>query len=113
MDDVTPLFVAVDRLVDRLRSMPLHRMRRGPAAEGLALARELAVRAQRLEEPGRPPRVMPEVAEFTVADQVAVAGHDLAYALQRAPGGGGGAAGGGGVAEAVRLVAEAAARCGV
>ncbi|MFI7314455.1 hypothetical protein [Streptomyces hygroscopicus] len=131
MDDVTPLLTAVDRLADRLRALPQSLLRAGAAAEGLALARELSLRAQRLEEPGTPPRIMPDAGMFVVADQVAVAGHDLAHALERAPGGAGGgpaaggvggapAAGGvggapaaGGVAEAVALVGETAGRCGV
>jgi hypothetical protein len=82
--DVTPLVTAVDRLADRLRAAPQSRLQRGAAAEGLALARELAVRAQRLEFPGREPEPMPEAGMFAVADQVAVAGHDLAEALRTA-----------------------------
>ncbi|MFH8812039.1 hypothetical protein ACH4GZ_33330 [Streptomyces hygroscopicus] len=113
MDDVTPLLTAVDRLADRLRALPQSRLRAGAAAEGLALARELSLRAQRLEEPGIPPRIMPDAGMFVVADQVAVAGHDLAHALERAPGGAGGGPAAGGIAEAVALVGETAGRCGV
>ncbi|MFF4188030.1 hypothetical protein ACFYZ9_33030 [Streptomyces sp. NPDC001691] len=90
MLDVNPLILAVDRFADRLRSAPESRLRRGAAAEGLALARELAVRAQRVEDPGREPRVMPDAGVFAVADQVLVAGRDLAQALRTAktpPGG--------------------------
>ncbi|WP_274559344.1 hypothetical protein [Streptomyces spiramyceticus] len=85
MLDTTPLTAAVDRFADRLRAAPQSRLQRGAAAEGLALARELAVRAQRLEEPESEPRIMPDAGAFAVADQLAVAGHDLAVALQTAP----------------------------
>ncbi|QKV94556.1 hypothetical protein HUT19_24680 [Streptomyces sp. NA02950] len=107
MDDVTPLLTAVDRLADRLRTLPQSRLRQGAAAEGLALARELSLRAQRLEKPGAPPRIMPDVGMFAVADQLAVAGHDLVHALERAPDNGAGE-----LAEAVTLVTETAERCG-
>ncbi|WP_340561003.1 hypothetical protein [Streptomyces sp. GSL17-111] len=82
MLDVTPLMTAVDALADRLRSMPQSALRRGASARALELARDLAVRAQRLEEPGRPPRELPDAGLFAVGDQVAVAGHDLAEALR-------------------------------
>ncbi|MFD9792970.1 hypothetical protein ACFWXK_18685 [Streptomyces sp. NPDC059070] len=82
MLDVTPLLAAVDRFADRLRAAPESRLRRGAAAEGLALARELSARAQRVEAPEREPRVMPDAGAFAVADQVAVAGRDLAEALR-------------------------------
>ncbi|MBT2505624.1 hypothetical protein J7I98_06845 [Streptomyces sp. ISL-98] len=85
MLDTTPLTAAVDRFADRLRAAPQSRLQRGAAAEGLALARELAVRAQRLEEPESEPRIMPDAGAFAVADQLSVAGHDLAGALQTAP----------------------------
>lgn len=115
MDDATPLLRAVDRLADRLRALPQSRLRQGAAAEGLALARELSVRAQLLEEPGSPPRIMPDAGMFMIADQVAVAGHDLAHALERAPGDAAdaGSGGRGHVAEAVALVEAAAGRCGL
>ncbi|AJZ85959.1 hypothetical protein ACFV27_43080 [Streptomyces antimycoticus] len=113
MDDATSLLTAVDRLADRLRALPQSRLRAGAAAEGLALARELSARAQRLEEPGTPPRIMPDAGLFAVADQVAVAGHDLVHALERAPGGFGGGRAAQGVTEAVALVVETAGRCGV
>ncbi|MEV5140188.1 hypothetical protein ACFZB6_03215 [Streptomyces syringium] len=112
MDDVTPLLAAVDAFADRLRALPQSRLSRGAAAEALALARELAAWTQAVEEPGAPaPREMPEAGMFAVADQVAVAGHDLAEAL--AVGGGDPAATGPGVAEAVALVEAAAKRCGL
>ncbi|MQY16599.1 hypothetical protein SRB5_68010 [Streptomyces sp. RB5] len=85
MLDVNPLLTAVDRLADRLRSLPESRLRHNAGAAGLELARELAVRAQRLQAPGREARVMPEVGLFAVGDQVAVAGHDLAEALGGVP----------------------------
>ncbi|GAA1348969.1 hypothetical protein [Streptomyces beijiangensis] len=84
MLDTTPLLAAVDRFADRLRAAPQSRLQRGAAAEGLALARELAERAQRIETPDEQPRVMPDVGVFAVADQLAVAGHDLAEALRLA-----------------------------
>ena len=108
MDDVTPLLAAVDAFADRLRALPQSRLSRGAAAEALTLARELAAWTQRIEEPAvARPREMPEAGMFAVADQVAVAGHDLAEAL--AAGGPGGPA----VAEAVALVEDAARRCGL
>lgn len=110
MDDVTPLLAAVDAFADRLRALPQSRLSRGAAAEALALARELAARAQRIEEPGEgEPRQMPEAGMFAVADQVAVAGHDLAEALAAGAGGATGVQ----VAEAVGLIEEAARRCGL
>ncbi|MFF0741046.1 hypothetical protein ACFYVL_11670 [Streptomyces sp. NPDC004111] len=87
MLDTTPLLIAVERLADRLRTTPESRLRRGAAAEGLALARELALRAQRLEFPGREPRELPDAGMFAVADQVAVAGRDLALVVGTAPSG--------------------------
>ncbi|MCC3776899.1 hypothetical protein [Streptomyces sp. UNOB3_S3] len=108
MDDVTPLLAAVDTFADRLRTLPQSRLSRGAAAEALALARELAAWTQRIEEPDAPAvREMPDAGMFAVADQVAVAGHDLAEALL---------ASGGvteGVARAVGLIEEAAGRCGL
>jgi hypothetical protein len=83
--DTTELTAAVDRFADRLRAAPQSRLSRGAAAEGLALARELAVRAQRIEAPGEAPRIMPEAGLFAVADQLNVAGNDLAEALRTAP----------------------------
>jgi hypothetical protein len=82
--DTTELTAAVDRLADRLRAAPQSRLRQGAAADGLALARELAVRAQRIEAPDRTPSIMPETGIFAVGDQIAVAGHDLAEALRDA-----------------------------
>ncbi|MFJ1600899.1 hypothetical protein [Streptomyces sp. NPDC088261] len=98
MLDTTPLTAAVDRFADRLRSAPRSRLQRGAAAEALALARELSVRAQRLEAagegggadgsgagPGPEPRLMPDAGVFVVADQLTVAAADLAEALRTAP----------------------------
>ncbi|MCF6526082.1 hypothetical protein [Streptomyces sp. JJ36] len=102
MLDPTPLNLAVDRFADRLRALPQSALLRGAAAEGHALARELAGRAQRLEFPGRAPRELPDAGPFAVGDQVAVAGHDLAEALATA----GTEAE---LAEAVRLVEASAA----
>ncbi|GFH37298.1 hypothetical protein SCWH03_35360 [Streptomyces pacificus] len=93
----------MERFADRLRAAPQSRLQRGAAAEGLALARELAVRAQRIEAPGRQPWTMPDAGVFAVADQLVVAGTDLAEALRT------GAAPRGELDEAVALV-EAAAR---
>ncbi|MEV6106189.1 hypothetical protein AB0M28_15935 [Streptomyces sp. NPDC051940] len=109
MLDVNPLMTAVDRLADRLRSLPESRLRQGAAAEGLALARELTARAQRMESPARPPHVMPDAGLFAVGDQVAVAGHDLAEALRAAPGDAGTARE---AEEAVGLVRRCAERIG-
>jgi hypothetical protein len=76
-----PLIAAVQPAADRLRTLPETALRRGAAAEGLALARELAVRAQRLEFPGRAPAELPDVGVFAVGDQLLVAAHDLAEIL--------------------------------
>ncbi|MFJ6012644.1 hypothetical protein [Streptomyces sp. NPDC092952] len=102
MLDTTPLNIAVDRFADRLRAAPQSRLRRGAAAEGLAAARELARRAQLIEAPDREPYVMPDAGLFTVGDQLAVAGRDLALALETASSAE--------LDEAVREVNEAATR---
>ncbi|MFJ5722121.1 hypothetical protein [Streptomyces sp. NPDC093149] len=102
MLDTTPLITAVDRFADRLRAAPQSRLQRGAAAEGLATARELAVRAQRIEAPDREPRIMPDAGIFAIGDQLAVAGRDLAVALETAPSAE--------LDEAVQFVEEAAAR---
>ncbi|MCH6160668.1 hypothetical protein [Streptomyces marispadix] len=78
MLDTASLITAVQPAADRLRTLPESALRRGAAAEGLALARELAVRAQRLEFPGRDPLELPDVGVFAVGDQLLVAAHDLA-----------------------------------
>ncbi|MFJ8586023.1 hypothetical protein ACIRD2_15365 [Streptomyces sp. NPDC093595] len=106
MVDTTELTAAVERFADRLRAAPQSRLVRGAAAEGLALARELAVRAQRLEEPGAEPRIMPDAGVFAVADQIVVAGNDLAEILRTAPPGPAAAE----LDEAVEAVRRAAAR---
>lgn len=89
MLDTTRLTAAVDRFADRLRAAPQSRLQRGAAAEGLALARELSVTAQRIEAPDgvlrEPPRIMPDAGVFVVADQLTVAAGDLAEALRTAP----------------------------
>ncbi|MFE7619770.1 hypothetical protein ACFU6N_29720, partial [Streptomyces sp. NPDC057496] len=64
MLDTTPLITAVDRFADRLRAAPQSRLQRGAAAEALAAARELALRAQRIEAPDREPRTMPDAGVF-------------------------------------------------
>ncbi|WP_435969717.1 hypothetical protein [Streptomyces sp. Qhu_M48] len=109
MRDTSELTAAVERLADRLRAAPQSRLQRGAAAEGLALARELALRAQRAEDPEREPRTMPDAGVFTVADQLLVAGTDLAEILRTAPAD----SREGELAEAVRLVRDAAARSGL
>ncbi|BAU83731.1 hypothetical protein SLA_2813 [Streptomyces laurentii] len=109
MRDTTELTTAAERFADRLRAAPQSRLQRGAAAEGLALARELADRAQRLEFPDREPRTMPDAGVFAVADQLAVAAADLAETLRTAPPG----APEGALDEAVRLVREAEARAGL
>ncbi|MFE0811118.1 hypothetical protein ACFW4M_09850 [Streptomyces sp. NPDC058794] len=103
MVDTTPLTRAVDDFADRLRAAPQSRLQRGAAAEALELARELARRAQLMEEPGAEPRQMPDAGMFAAADQIAVAAHDLALVLTDE----------GQVEEAVRLVEEARKRAGV
>ncbi|MFD3731144.1 hypothetical protein [Streptomyces sp. NPDC058632] len=103
MVDTTPLTRAVDHFADRLRAAPQSRLQRGAAAEALALARELAGWTQRVEEPGTEPREMPDAGMFAAADQVTVAGHDLALVLENENE----------VAEALRLVEEAQKRAGV
>ncbi|GGV49907.1 hypothetical protein [Streptomyces griseoflavus] len=103
MVDTTPFTRAVDHFADRLRAAPQSRLQRGGAAEALALARELARRAQLVEEPGTEPREMPDAGMFAAADQITVAGHDLALVLKDDEE----------VGEAVRLVEEARERAGV
>lgn len=110
MTDVDALLDAVDRLADAVRALPQSRLRRGVACEVLTLARELARRAQLLERPGRQPAVLPEVGMFVVADQLAVAGHDLVEARRAAVRAG---ADGEGVAEDLALVRQTAQRCGL
>ncbi|MER6913119.1 hypothetical protein ABT354_15730 [Streptomyces sp. NPDC000594] len=114
MLDTTDLTTAVERLADRLRAAPQSRLQRGAAAEGLELARELARRAQLVEKPDTAPLIMPDAGMFAVADQVTVAGMDLAEALRTAaPEGGTPAAERTAeLAEAVALVRAAAARAG-
>ena len=86
MLDTTPLTAAVDRFADRLRAAPQSRLQRGAAAEALALARELAAAgAACWRRPEREPRMMPDAGMFAVADQLTVAGHDLAVALRGGP----------------------------
>ncbi|MFI9822948.1 hypothetical protein ACIHFC_21090 [Streptomyces sp. NPDC052013] len=103
MVDTTPLTRAVDHFADRLRAAPQSRLQRGAAAEALALARELARRTQLVEEPGTEPREMPDAGMFAAADQITVAGHDLALVLKNEDE----------VEQAVRLVEEAQKRAGV
>ncbi|KUN06676.1 hypothetical protein AQI95_12430 [Streptomyces yokosukanensis] len=103
MVDTTPLTKAVDHFADRLRAAPQSRLQRGAAAEALGLARELARRAQAVEEPGSEPREMPDAGMFAVADQILVAAHDLAVVLRSEDE----------VVEAVRVVEEARERAGV
>jgi hypothetical protein len=101
--DTTPLTRAVEHFADRLRAAPQSRLQRGAAAEALALAREMSRRAQLAEEPGTEPREMPDAGMFAAADQITVAGHDLALVLRD----------GTGVEDAVRLVTQARERAGV
>ena len=93
----------MDHFADRLRAAPQSRLQRGGAAEALALARDLARRTQLVEEPGTEPREMPDAGMFAAADQITVAGHDLALVLKSEDE----------VREAVRLVEEARERAGV
>ncbi|MEV4946657.1 hypothetical protein [Streptomyces sp. NPDC053755] len=109
MLDTSELTAAVERFADRLRAAPQSRLQRGAAAEGLALARDLALRAQRIEEPGTTGRIMPDAGVFTVADQLVVAGNDLAEILRTAPEG----TREGDLSEAVEVVREATGRAGL
>ncbi|MFK4224262.1 hypothetical protein [Streptomyces sp. NPDC019890] len=116
MLDTTEFTSAVEHFADRLRAAPQSRLQRGAAAEGLALARELALRAQRIEAPGSVPRIMPDGGLFAIADQLMVAGHDLAEALREARPGSGSGSGSGSVeelSEAVSLVRAAEGRAGL
>ncbi|MFD8983782.1 hypothetical protein [Streptomyces sp. NPDC059564] len=116
MLDTSALTAAVERFADRLRAAPQSRLQRGAAAEALELARELALRAQRLEAAasgaaGVPDaRVMPDAGIFVVGDQVAVAGLDLAEALGALRGGDGAKAPSEQLDEAVALVERAEVR---
>jgi hypothetical protein len=101
--DTTPLTRAVEHFADRLRAAPQSRLQRGAAAEALELAREMSRRAQRAEDPGAEPREMPDAGMFAAADQITVAGNDLAVVLRD----------GAEVEEAVRLVLRAQERAGV
>ncbi|MGP4086046.1 hypothetical protein [Streptomyces sp. KR55] len=103
MVDTTRLISAVDQFADRLRAAPQSRLQRGAAAEALALARALARWAQELEAPGVEPREMPDAGMFAAADQITVAGRDLAVVLTSEAE----------VEEAVRVVGEAQKRAGV
>ncbi|MFF5497973.1 hypothetical protein [Streptomyces aquilus] len=103
MADTTRLTQAVDHFADRLRAAPQSRLQRGAAAEALGLARELARRAQLVEDPSGEPREMPDAGMFAAADQITVAVHDLALVLTDE----------GQIDEAVRLVEEAQKRAGV
>lgn len=93
----------MEHFADRLRAAPQSRLQRSAAAEALRLARELAVWAQRIEDPAREPKEMPDAGMFAAADQITVAGHDLALVLSSDAE----------VEEAVRLVADAQKRAGV
>jgi hypothetical protein len=93
----------VDHFADRLRAAPQSRLQRGAATEALGLARELARWAQVLEAPGVEPRDMPDAGMFAAADQITVAGHELALVVESDSE----------VGEAVRLVEKAQKRAGV
>ncbi|MER5517843.1 hypothetical protein [Streptomyces sp. NPDC002763] len=103
MVDTTPLTRAVEHFADKLRAAPQSRLQRGAAAEALSLARQLANWAQDVEEPGGEAREMPDAGMFAVADQITVAGNDLAVVLESDAE----------VGDAVRLVEEAQKRAGV
>ncbi|MFD5543689.1 hypothetical protein ACFWIJ_39285 [Streptomyces sp. NPDC127079] len=103
MVDTTPLTRAVEHFADKLRAAPQSRLQRGAAAEALALARQLAEWAQSVEEPGGTVREMPDAGMFAVADQITVAGNDLAVVLESDAE----------VEDAVRMVEAAQKRAGV
>jgi hypothetical protein len=108
MLDCASLLRAVDRLAGRFRALPQSRLRGGVAEAGLALARELAAEAQRIEFPGLSEvRIMPDESVFVVGDQIAVAGHELAAALEPYP------AYGERLDAAVRRVEAVAKACGL
>ena len=86
-----------------MRAAPQSRLQRGAAAEALGLARELALRAQRMEDPDAELREMPDAGMFAAADQIMVAGNDLAVVLSSEVE----------LAEAVGLVEEARRRAAV
>nr|WSX54662.1 hypothetical protein OG409_23005 [Streptomyces sp. NBC_00974] len=119
MLDTSPLTVAVERFADRLRAAPQSRLQQGAAEAALELARELSVRAQRLETAARgaaeaegaaPAREMPDAGIFVVGDQVAVAGLDLAEALSSAAAAAGGLATGPDAAKAPSAMLDEAVR---
>ncbi|MDX3237997.1 hypothetical protein PV392_20385 [Streptomyces sp. ME03-5709C] len=85
MLDCTTLRDAAGLLAARYRSLPQSRLRGEVAREGLELARDLAARAQLTEFPGREPLTMPDEGVFVIGDQIAVAAHDLAAALEPHP----------------------------
>ncbi len=93
----------MEHFADRLRAAPQSRLQRGAAGEALGLARELARWAQEVESPGSEPREMPDAGMFAAADQITVAGNDLALLLTEA----------GQVEDAVRVVLAAQGRAGV
>ncbi|WP_338699465.1 hypothetical protein V2W30_23495 [Streptomyces sp. Q6] len=103
MLDTTPLTAAVDQFADRLRAAPQSRLQRSAAAEALGLARELSAWAQRLEDPDRAVREMPDAGMFAAADQITVAGRDLSVVLREPED----------VTRAVELVESAMKRAGV
>lgn len=107
MLDCAALETAVQRLADRFRSLPASRLRGVPAQAGLALARELAAQAQRLEFPDRAPAVLPDHGVFVIGDQLSVAGHDLALALAAHP------EAGEVLRQALRAVSDTSARSGL
>ncbi|MFD3455307.1 hypothetical protein ACFWVC_24420 [Streptomyces sp. NPDC058691] len=85
MLDCTTLREAAGILAGRYRSLPQSRLRGEAATAGLALARELAARAQQIEFPGREPLLVPDDGIFVIGDQIAVAAHELAAALEPHP----------------------------
>ncbi len=108
MLDTSELTTAAERFADRLRAAPQSRLQQGAAAEGLGLARELTLRAQRVETPDEAARIMPDAGVFAVADQLTVAATDLAEALRTAP-----SRSVAEVDEAVDLIRAAAGRAGL
>jgi hypothetical protein len=85
MLDCASLRTAAERLADRYRALPHSRVRGAVAEAGLELARWLAAEAQRTEFPDREVLFMPDEGVFAVGDQIAVAAHDLAAALEHHP----------------------------
>lgn len=93
-DELDEFATILGRLVDRLRTLSLDRLARpvagpagtSPARTAHSIAQWLADAAQGVEERTEPrpprPRTLPWLGEAVVADQLAVTGNDLLFALR-------------------------------